>query len=79
MAKINFKGGEIFESENSVSVFEAAQSIGIISRAVITCRVNGEVRELSTVVDGEADVELLTFADKDGATVFRHTAAHIMA
>ena len=79
MSKITFKGGEIFNSENPVSVFEAAQSLGLISRAVITCRVNGELRELSYVVDSDANVELLTFADKDGAQVFRHTAAHVMA
>ena len=79
MAKITFKGGEVFNAENSVSVFEAAQSLGIISREIITCRVNGELRELSTVVDGEAEVELLTFKDEDGKHVFRHTAAHIMA
>ena len=79
MTKIRFKSGEVFESENSVSVFEAAQSLGIISRAIITCKVGGELRELSTVIDGEADVELLSFNDKDGASVFRHTAAHIMA
>ncbi len=79
MAKITFKGGEVFNAENSVSVFEAAQSLGLISREVITCRVNGELRELSTVISEDADVELLTFRDKDGAQVFRHTAAHVMA
>ena len=79
MAKINFASGHVFESENAVSVYEAARDLEIISREVLAAKVNGEVTELSTVVEGEADVQLLTYADPDGAKVFRHTAAHIMA
>ena len=79
MAKINFASGHVFESENAVSVYEAARALEIISREVLAAKVNGEVTELSTVVEGEADVQLLTYADPDGAKVFRHTAAHVMA
>ena len=79
MVKINFSSGECFTSDSPVSVFEAAQSLGIISRATLTSKVNGEMRELSTVIDGEADVTLYTFDSPEGKEVFRHTAAHIMA
>ena len=79
MAKIKFSSGEVFTSDSPVSVFEAAQSLGIISRATLTCKLNGELRELSTIVDGDADVTLYTFDSPEGKEVFRHTAAHIMA
>ncbi len=79
MAKIIFKSGEIFNSDTAVSVYEAARELGIISREVIAAKINGEARELSTVIDGEAEVQLLTFADEEGKHIFRHTAAHIMA
>ena len=79
MAKIRFASGEVFESSAPISVYEAARELGIISREVITAKVNGQLTELSTVVDGEADVALLTFKDPEGKTVFRHTAAHVMA
>ncbi|MBE6645816.1 MAG: threonine--tRNA ligase [Ruminococcaceae bacterium] len=79
MAQIKFSSGEVFSFEGEVSVYEAAQSLGIISREVITCKVNGELTELSTKVSADADVQLLTFKDEDGKHVFRHTAAHIMA
>ena len=79
MAKINFASGHVYESEAAVSVYEAARALEIISREVLAAKVNGEVTELSTVVEGEANVQLLTYADPDGAKVFRHTAAHIMA
>ncbi len=79
MAKITFSSGHIYDAPGAVSVYEAARALEIISRDVLTARVNGELKELSTVIDGEAEVALLTYADPDGAKVFRHTAAHIMA
>ena len=79
MAKIIFATGEVYEGE-SCSVYEAAKAtFGSVSREVLAALVNGEAKELSTVIDGEAEVKLLTFKDKEGAEVFRHTAAHIMA
>ena len=79
MAKIVFSCGKVYESEAPVSVYEAARALELTSREVIAAKVNGEVTELSTVVEDEAEVALLTYRDKEGAAVFRHTAAHIMA
>ncbi|MBO7303905.1 MAG: threonine--tRNA ligase [Clostridia bacterium] len=79
MAQIRFATGETYDFPGEVSVYEAAQSLGIISREVITCKVNGTLTELSTKVDSDADVQLFTFKDPEGKQVFRHTAAHIMA
>ncbi len=79
MAKIRFSSGEVYEGAEAISVYDAANSLGIVSREHITCRVNGELKELSTVINTEAEVTLLTFRDEDGKHVFRHTAAHIMA
>ena len=79
MAKIHFSSGESFEFDSPVSVYEAASALGIISREVITAKVNGNLCELSTKIDSDAEVTLLTFKDAEGKQVFRHTAAHIMA
>ncbi len=79
MVKIKFSTGEVYEGAEAISVYDAASSLGIISREVITCFVNGEGKELSALIDGEAEVELLTFASEQGKHVFRHTAAHVMA
>ena len=79
MAKIKFSSGEIYEFSGAVSIYEAASSLGIISREVITAKLDGNLTELSTSVDSDAEVELLTFRDDDGKHVFRHTAAHILA
>ena len=79
MAKITFSNGAIYEGEGAISVYEAAKSLEIISREVLACVVDGVPTELSHVVEGESEVKLLTFRDEEGAKIFRHTAAHVMA
>jgi len=76
--KINF--GELsIEKSEPVSVYDAAAEAGVISRAVLAAKVNGKVVALTTPIEADADVELLTFADEDGKHVFRHTASHVLA
>ncbi|MBO5006651.1 MAG: threonine--tRNA ligase, partial [Clostridia bacterium] len=65
--------------DSPVTVYEAAQAAGLISREVLCARVNGEVCELTRALQDDADVELLTFADTDGKKVFWHTSSHILA
>jgi threonyl-tRNA synthetase len=62
-----------------VTVYDAAREAELISRDVIVSRVNGKVADLTTLLDADCDVELLTFDDPDGAKTFRHTASHILA
>ena len=76
--KINF-GEQMLEKPEPVSVYDAAAEAGIISRAVLAAKVNGKVCALTTLIDGDADVQLLTFADEEGKQVFRHTASHVLA
>ena len=79
MKKIVFSSGEVYEFDGEVSVYDAASAVGIISREVLTAKVNGELCELSTKITDDAEVTLYTFKDAEGKQVFRHTAAHIMA
>ena len=80
MIKITFSDGQVFESSEAISVYEAAKAAyGSVSREVLAASINGVSRELSTLVDCDAQVKLLTFADDEGKRIFRHTAAHIMA
>ncbi len=76
--KIQF-GDLVLEKQEALTVYEAAQEAELISRAVIAAKVNGEVCALTTPLTDDAKVELLTFADADGAHVFRHTASHVLA
>ncbi len=77
---MNIKFGDIvLEKNEPLTVFEAAQEAGLVSRAVVAAKVNGVVCAMTQMLDGDADVTLLTFDDEDGRHVFRHTASHILA
>ena len=65
--------------DSPVTVYEAAQAAGFISREVLCAHVNGALCELTHTIDADAEVELLTFADADGKKVFWHTSSHILA
>ncbi len=76
--KIKF-GERILEKSEAITVYEAATEAELMSRAVIAAKVNGALCALTATLTGDSEVELLTFADEDGAHVFRHTASHILA
>ncbi len=72
-------GDKTLSFDAPVTAYDAAREAELISRDVIACRVNGTVVDLTTLIDADETVELLTFADADGAHVFRHTASHVLA
>ena len=76
--KIKIAGNEIAIAEPK-SVYDVAAEAGLVSRAVIAAKVNGEVVALTKLLDSDAEVELLTFENEEGKHVFRHTASHILA
>ena len=72
-------GDVVLEKNEVLTVYEAAQEAELISRAVIAAKVNGTVCALTTPIEADAQIELLTFADAEGAHVFRHSASHVLA
>ena len=78
--KLTLKGGEVREFENGLSAADITKEISMgLYRNACACRVNGEVKDLRTVIDADCELEILTFDDEDGKHVFNHTASHIMA
>ncbi|MBQ7931385.1 MAG: threonine--tRNA ligase, partial [Clostridia bacterium] len=65
--------------DSPITAYDAAREAELISREVIAAKVNGTVCDLTTLIEADASVELLTFADDEGAHVFRHTASHVLA
>ena len=78
MFTVKFPGKEV-QFDSAVTAYDAASAAELISRDVLACRINGVVSDLTTPIDSDAEVELLTFEDKDGAHVLRHTASHVLA
>ena len=78
MFKVKFED-KCMEFEAPLSVFDAAKAAEIVSRAHVAAEIGGKTVAMTHVLDGDCEVKLLTFADKEGKHVFRHTASHILA
>ena len=80
MINITFPDGNVRQYETGTTAFEVAQSISEgLARNVLSAKVNGEVRDLTRPIDGDATLELLTWKDGDGKSTFWHSSAHLMA
>ena len=78
--KVMLKDGSSMEFDNGVSVLEVAKTISEgLARAACAAKVNGEIVDIRTELDGDCELEILTFRDEEGKKAFRHTASHVMA
>ncbi|MBR6916421.1 MAG: threonine--tRNA ligase [Clostridia bacterium] len=78
MFRINF-GEKIFEADAPLSVYDAARGAELTMLVVLAASVGGKTVELTHVLDADADVKLLTFADAEGRHAFWHTTSHVLA
>lgn len=78
MIKVKFNEHEL-ELESGLSVYDAAASVGPVSREFIAAKVNGVVSDMTRKLTEDCEISLLTFEDEEGKHVFRHTASHILA
>ena len=76
--KIQFEN-TVFEAQSAMTVYDAAKEAGVLSREVIAAQINGKSCDLTTLIEADAEVKLLTFDDEAGKHVFWHTAAHVLA
>ena len=81
MIKIELKDGSIKEIESGKSIFEIAKSISEgLARVATAGKVNGEVKDLRTIINEDCRLEILTFDSCiDGKKAYWHTTSHIMA
>lgn len=78
--KITLKDGSVKEYASPMSAADIAKDISMgLYRNACVCRINGEVKDLRTVVSDDASLEILTFDNEEGKRAFNHTASHIMA
>ena len=81
MIKIELKDGSIKEIEQGSSILDIAKSISEgLARVATAGKVDGEVKDLRTVINEDCKLEILTFDnDLDGKKAYWHTTSHIMA
>ncbi len=80
MLKITLKDGALREVEAGTSIFDFVKQVSnSLAKKVLAAKVDGETKDLTTVLDKDCTVEFLTFEEADGRWALRHTASHILA
>lgn len=80
MIKVTLKDGSVKEYQKGTTVEEIVASIGSgLLKAAMAAKINGKVSDLSTPVNEDFSLEVLTFDDDEGKRALRHTSSHILA
>ena len=77
---VQLPDGSTREVESGATVLQVAESIGAgLARAAIAGKIDGELTDLTTPITTDCELAIVTYRDDEGAHVFRHTAAHVLA
>src|ERR1700754_3240621 len=80
MINISLPDGSVRTFDKPVSGAEIAASIGPgLAKAALAVRVDGKMKDLSTVVDHDAKIGIVTARDPEALELLRHDAAHVLA
>jgi len=80
IVRVTLPDGSVREYAKGITIAEAVAQIGRgLAKAAIAAKVNDQVVDLSTVLNQDCALQVLTFKDEEGREVFRHTSTHIMA
>jgi threonyl-tRNA synthetase len=80
MAKIILPDGSKMDIANGSTVEELAQRIGPgLAKAAIAAKINGSLVDLSSNLNQDAQVEIITLKAPHGLDIMRHSCAHVMA
>ncbi len=80
MPRITLPDGSIREFDQPVSGADLAADIGpVLAKAAMAIKLGGEVKDLATLIDADAEVTIVTERDKEALELIRHDAAHVLA
>ncbi len=80
MLVIKLPDGSERNYDAPLSVLEVAQSIGAgLAKATLAAKLNGQLVDASTVIEHDAELQLITAKDDEGLDVIRHSTAHLLA
>ena len=80
MIELTLKDGSIRQAEAGQSAAEVIKGIGMgLYTAACCVTINGEVKDLRTVLTENCSFEVMTFDSIEGKKAFWHTASHILA
>jgi len=80
MINITLPDGSVRQYDSGITSMQIAESISAgLARNVLSAKVNGVVWDADRPIENDAQVQLLTWRDKEGKMTFWHSSAHLMA
>ena len=80
MTVIRLPDGSERRYEHPVTVREVAESIGPrLGRAALAAKVNGKLVDISSSIETDSDLAIITEKDPEGLEIIRHSSAHLLA
>ena len=80
MIKITLKDGSVREVAKGSSILDVAKSISEgLARNAQCGKVNGEVKDLRTILNEDCALEICTFDSQEGKDAVRHSVSHVLA
>lgn len=77
---ITLKDGSIKEYQEAKSIYDIARDISDgLARVACVGEVDGQVKDLRTVIDQDCQLNILTFDSDAGKHAYRHTCSHVLA
>lgn len=78
--RIKLVDGSIKEFENAENMFVIAKSISnSLAKKSVAAKIDGELKDMSYILDRDAEVEFIPADSEEGEHIIRHSAAHLMA
>ncbi len=80
MVAIRLPDGAVKSFPGAVTGEAVARAIGAgLAKAALAIKVDGQVRDLSAAIEGDAAVEIVTAKSPDSLELLRHDCAHVLA
>ncbi len=80
MVAITFPDGAVRDYDDGITPLEIAKSISKgLAKKVLAAKIDGELRDATRPIEGDAAIELVTAQDPEGLELIRHDAAHVLA
>ena len=79
MPKITLPDGHKKEIPDNTTLHEIAKDISnSLAKVAVAGKINGQLRDLSVVVDNDSNIEIIKKNDDEGIDIVRHSFAHLI-
>ena len=80
MINISLSDGSVRQFEKGMTIYEVANAISMsLAKQAMVAEINGELKDLSTVIENNCKLRILTAKDPECLEIIRHDAAHLTA